>query len=221
MPYIPGYIIALLAGGFVLQKYLRKQDKERSELPHLRQTIERMGWGSDFEAFRKEHPNFSEYKAFEAFLSPDKIEQVEQAEKMMMNRNLTDQWVFKDGQYLSDFLNELTEQWYISNNAADRRILAIIADAFYGEPIKDSDKLIYPSLPWLMEALIRLARSKTINPKWARLPIIWEVWWWWKKFNYDYEPALWTKVVWWTAKVWSDYGIWKLSNNAADNWEED
>ena len=166
---------------------------------------------------------YKEYKdALEAYSkAATRVSKVEQAEKMMMNRNLTDQWVFKDGQYLSDFLNELTEQWYISNNAADRRILAIIADAFYGEPIKDSDKLIYPSLPWLMEALIRLARSKTINPKWARLPIIWEVWWWWKKFNYDYEPALWTKVVWWTAKVWSDYGIWKLSNNAADNWEED
>ena len=81
MPYIPGYIFALVAGGVVLYKYLSKQDKERSELPHLRQTIEQMGWGEEFEAFKKEHPNYSEYKAYEKFLTPEKKEQVEQAEK--------------------------------------------------------------------------------------------------------------------------------------------
>lgn len=165
-----------------------------------------------YEAYKKALENYSK--------AATRVTKIEKAESMMMNRNLTDQWMFKDWQYLSDFLTELEKDWIISKNGADRRVLAIIADAFYGEPIKDSDKLIYPSLPWIMEALIRIARSKTINPKWAKMPIIWEIWWGWKKFNYDYKPAPWTKIIGSVGKTTQTAGVWKAANAAADNWED-
>lgn len=164
-----------------------------------------------YEAYKKALENYSK--------AATRVSKIEKAESMMMNRNLTDQWMFKDWQYLSDFLTELEKDWIISKNGADRRVLAIIADAFYGEPIKDSDKLIYPSLPWMMEALIRIIRSKTINPKWTK--ILWqEIWWWWKKWNYDYKPAPLTKAIGNAGKTAQTVGVWKASNAAADNWED-
>lgn len=164
-----------------------------------------------YEAYKKALENYSK--------AATRVSKIEKAESMMMNRNLTDQWMFKDWQYLSDFLTELEKDWIISKNGADRRVLAIIADAFYGEPIKDSDKLIYPSLPWMMEALIRIIRSKTINPKWTK--ILWqEIWWWWKKWNYDYKPAPLTKAIGNAGKTAQTVGVWKASNAAADDWED-
>jgi hypothetical protein len=138
---------------------------------------------------------------------------------MMMNRNVVDQWKFKDWQYLSDFLTELEKDWIISKNAADRRIAAIYADAFYGWPVKDTDKLIYPSLPWFMEKILQTTWDIAKNPKWTKL--FWqEIWWGWRKFNTNYKPAVWTKIVWWAWKIGSSTAIWKASNAAADKWED-
>lgn len=87
-----------------------------------------------------------------------------------------------DWQYLSDFLKELQGNNLISNNAADRRIAAIYADAFFWWYVKDSDKLIYPSVPWFlekwMEIVVRLAR----NPR-SKFT------WWWGKFTNDYKAS--------------------------------
>ena len=71
----------------------------------------------------------------------------------------------------------------------------------------------------MMEALIRIIRSKTINPKWTK--ILWqEIWWWWKKWNYDYKPAPLTKAIGNAGKTAQTVGVWKASNAAADDWED-
>lgn len=82
MPYIPGSLIALLGGGRVLQKFLAKEDKKNyEELPYMRRLIMRLGWEDDFSAFRKEHPNYGEYKAFRKFFTTERIEFAKEQEK--------------------------------------------------------------------------------------------------------------------------------------------
>ena len=75
MPYIPGTLLALLGGGRVLQKFLARDGKRNyEELPALRNLISRLRWEDDFLNYRKEHPNYSEYKAFKHYFTPEKIE---------------------------------------------------------------------------------------------------------------------------------------------------
>ena len=164
-----------------------------------------------YEAYKKALENYSK--------AATRVSKIDQAESMMMNRNVVDQWKFKDWQYLSDFLIELEKDWIISKNAADRRIAAIFADAFYGWPVKDTDKLIYPSLPWFMEKILQTTWDIAKNPKWTKL--FWqEIWWGWRKFNTNYKPAAWTKIVSWIWNRGSAAGIWKATTSAADNWED-
>lgn len=164
-----------------------------------------------YEAYKKALENYSK--------AATRVSKIDQAESMMMNRNVVDQWKFKDWQYLSDFLNELEKDGIISKNAADRRIAAIFADAFYGWPVKDTDKLIYPSRPWFMEKILQTTWDIAKNPKWTKF--LWqEIWWGWRKFNTNYKPAAWTKIVSWIWNRGSAAGIWKATTSAADDWED-
>ena len=133
-----------------------------------------------------------------------KYNKVEELEWKMNNKSVIDQPKLEDWQYLSDFLNELTADWTISNNAADRRIAAIFADAFYGWPVKDTDKLIYPSVPWVMEWFMKLVVQTLRNPRS-------KITWWWGKYATDYKPSATRSVIRKWAKQAKTTTIWKMA----------
>lgn len=137
-----------------------------------------------------------------------RVSKIEQAENMMMNRNVMNQWKFDDWTYLNDFLKELEKDEIISKNAADRRIAAVYSDAFYGWPIKDTDRLIYPSVPWLIEWIMKMWVQTLSNPKWVL-----KLGGGWKKYNTNYKPNKIEKA----ASVWADAMLWKWATKMSES----
>ena len=133
-----------------------------------------------------------------------RYKKVLELEWKMNNKGVIDQPKLEDWQYLSDFLNELTADWTISNNAADRRIAAIYADAFYWWPVKDTDKLIYPSVPWVMEWFMKLVVQTLRNPRS-------KITWWWGKYATDYKPSATRSALNKWAKQAKTTTIWKMA----------
>lgn len=128
----------------------------------------------DYEKYNELLNNYSKLKT--------KSQKVGELEQKMSSKSVIDQPKMSDWQYLSDFLKELTEDWTISKNAADRRIAAIFADAFYWWPVKDTDRLMYPSVPWFLEAIMKTAVQIARNPR-SKFT------WGWGKYATDYTPS--------------------------------
>lgn len=139
-----------------------------------------------------------------------KYNKVEELEWKMNNKSVIDQPKLEDWQYLSDFLNELTADWTISNNAADRRIAAIFADAFYWWPVKDTDKLIYPSVPWVMEWFMKVVVQALRNPRS-------KITWWWGKYATDYKPSATRSALKKWAKQAKTTTIWKMAEQPRED----
>jgi hypothetical protein len=100
----------------------------------------------------------------------------------MNSRNVIDQPKMEDWQYMSEFLDELMWDWSISQWTKDRRIAAIFADSFYGVPVKQSDKVMYPSKAWWIEEIMRAFTRFFRNPRSS-------ITWWWKSYAKDYVPS--------------------------------
>ena len=83
---------------------------------------------------------------------------------------------------MSEFLDELMWDWSISQWTKDRRIAAIFADSFYGVPVKQSDKVMYPSKAWWIEEIMRAFTRFFRNPRSS-------ITWWWKSYAKDYVPS--------------------------------
>ena len=111
-----------------------------------------------------------------------KYKKVEELEWKMNSRNVIDQPKMEDWQYMSEFLDELMWDWSISQWTKDRRIAAIFADSFYGVPVKQSDKVMYPSKAWWIEEIMRAFTRFFRNPRSS-------ITWWWKSYAKDYVPS--------------------------------
>lgn len=113
----------------------------------------------------------------------NKYNKVWELEQKMSSPNISKQPKMEDWQYLWEFLDELFEDWTISSNTKDKRVAAIFSDAFYQVPVKESDRVMYPSPSWARQEvekkLVRLFR----NPK-SRIT------WWWRSYASDYTPSV-------------------------------
>lgn len=135
----------------------------------------------------------------------NRYNKVWELEQKMSSNNLAKQPKMEDWQYLSDFLDELYENKDISSNAKDRRVAAIFADSIYNVPIKESDKVMYPSFNWFRQeverALVRLFR----NPRW-------KLTWWWRSYWKNYVPSKWRQAVKNVIKRWKEATIWEIAS---------
>lgn len=131
-----------------------------------------------------------------------KYKKVEELEWKMNSRNVIDQPKMEDWQYLSEFLDELMSDWSISQWTKDRRIAAIFADSFYGVPVKQSDKVMYPSKAWWIEEIMRAFTRFFRNPRSS-------ITWWWKSYAKDYVPSTARKTTKNVLKKAKNAAVWK------------
>lgn len=122
----------------------------------------------------------------------NKSQKIGELEQKMSSNSISKQPKMDDWQYVSDFLDELFEdKIIISPNTKDKRIAAIYSDAFYQVPVKESDRVMYPSPSWAWQEVERKLVRLFRNPK-SRIT------WWWKSMAKDYKPSklrAWTKNV--------------------------
>ena len=133
-----------------------------------------------------------------------KYRKVEELENKMNSRNVLDQPKMEDWQYMSDFLDELMSDWSISQWTKDRRIAAIFADSFYWVPVKQSDKVMYPSKAWWIEEIMRAFTRFFRNPRSS-------ITWWWKSYTQDYVPSKTREIVGKSFKKGKEIVVWKTA----------
>lgn len=86
--------------------------------------------------------------------------------KKMVNPSQNDNQLY-DWQYMADFMKELEWDNLISESTANKRIVSLYADTFYWKPIREEDKLLYPSLPWLYEWILKTVAKPFQSPTWV------------------------------------------------------
>lgn len=133
-----------------------------------------------------------------------RYKKVDELEWIMNKWWIADQWKMSDGQYLSDFLEELYSDKVISKNAKDRRITAFFADAIYWVPLKPWEKVPYPTKYWWLEEAQRRI-TKMIN-----LPKN-KVTWWWRSYAWNYKPSATRSALKKWAKQAKTTTIWKMA----------
>ena len=123
---------------------------------------------------------------------------------------IADQWKMSDGQYLSDFLEELYSDKEISKNAKDRRITALFADAIYWVPLKPWEKVPYPSKYWWLEEAQRRITKMVNLPKN-------KITWWWRSYAWDYKPSAARSALKKWAKQAKTTAIWKMAEQPRED----
>lgn len=134
----------------------------------------------------------------------NKLNKVWELEQKMWSNNLSKQPKMEDWQYLGEFLDDLYADWTISQNAKDRRIAAVFSDAIYNVPIKESDKVMYPSDNWFWQEVERKLVKLIRNPR-SKMT------WWWASYWKDYVPSKTTQAAKNVLRRWKEATIWKIS----------